>query len=76
MFFLIISSSLIVTGVRKVQPGSPAASAGLEEGDSLVKIGEALVIFLEPGEVEELLDKAETELKVTVERFVFIYCIS
>ena len=65
-----------MTGVRQVQPGSPAACSGLEEGDYLVKIGEALVIFLEPGEVEELLDKAGTELKVTVERFVFIYCIS
>ena len=61
--------------MRQVQPGSPAASAGLEEGDSLVKIGEALVIFLEPGEVEELLDKTETELKVTVERFELHFCL-
>eukprot|EP00092_Neocalanus_flemingeri_P059630 GFUD01071337.1.p1 GENE.GFUD01071337.1~~GFUD01071337.1.p1 ORF type:complete len:160 (-),score=62.49 GFUD01071337.1:203-652(-) len=55
-------------GVRQVLRGSPADLAGLEEGDSLVKIEDDLVIFLEPRQVEELLDTTETELQVTVER--------
>ena len=52
-----------------MEPGSPAAIAGIKEGDSLVNIGEELVIFLETGEVEALLKRSETELKITVERF-------
>ena len=52
-----------------MDPGSPAALAGLKEGDSLVNIGEELVIFLETGEVEELLQREQTELKITIERF-------
>ena len=44
--------------------------AGLEDGDSLFKIEEDLVIFLEPRQVEELLGRAEEELKITVERWV------
>ena len=51
-----------------MEPGSPAAVAGVKEGDSLVNIGEELVIFLETEEVEELLQRQETELKITVER--------
>ena len=54
-----------------MDPGSPAAIAGLKEGDSLVNIGEELVIFLETGEVEELLQREQTELKITIERFPF-----
>merc|ERR1711892_753101 len=56
-------------GVKQVHSGSPAAFAGLKEGDSLVNVGEELVIFLETGEVEELLNKAGTELNITIERF-------
>ena len=41
------------------------------EGDSLVKIEDDLVIFLEPRQVEQLLGRAETQLNITVERFVF-----
>merc|ERR1712106_925788 len=55
-------------GVKQVHSGSPAAFAGLKEGDSLVNVGEELVIFLETGEVEELLTKAGTELNITIER--------
>ena len=51
-----------------MEPGSPAAVAGVKEGDSLVNIGEELVIFLETEEVEELLQRQQTELKITVER--------
>ena len=54
-----------------MDPGSPAALAGLKEGDSLVNIGEELVIFLETGEVEELLQREQTELNITIERFHF-----
>jgi len=54
--------------VERVDPGSPAAVAGVKEGDSLVNIGEELVIFLETEEVEELLQRQQTELKITVER--------
>ena len=54
-----------------MDPGSPAAVAGVKEGDSLVNIGEELVIFLETEEVEELLQRQQTELKITVERFNF-----
>ena len=57
--------------MERVEPGSPAAVAGVKEGDSLVNIGEELVIFLETEEVEELLQRQQTELKITVERLDF-----
>ena len=51
-----------------MEPGSPAAAAGLEQGDSLVNIGGELVIFLETEEVEEMLGRSQTELSITIER--------
>merc|ERR1712215_609961 len=48
--------------VEQVKPGSPAAVAGVKEGDSLVNIGEELVIFLETEEVEELLQRQSDNL--------------
>ena len=61
---------ILIIGVEQVQRGSPAALAGMGEGDSLVKIEDDLVIFLEPRQVEQLLGRAETQLNITVERFV------
>ena len=54
--------------VAEVRQSSPAQLAGLLAGDSLVQVGEQLVIFLELQQVELLLHTAGTSLSLTVER--------
>ena len=50
-------------------PGSPAEEAGIMIGDSVVKVGDDLVLFMELTQVDTLLSSPQLSLILTVERF-------
>merc|ERR1711874_527794 len=55
--------------VSHVEPESPAAAAGVEEGDSLVSVGDKLVLFMSKEEVESVMEEEEEDsIIIQVER--------
>ena len=48
--------------------GSPAAIAGLKIGDSLVQVGDDLVLFMNLSQVNNLLLREQLKLTLTIER--------
>merc|ERR1712126_201118 len=54
--------------VAKVNPGSPASNAGIKIGDSLVQVGDDLVLFMNLSQVNNLLLKEQLQISLTIER--------
>ena len=52
----------------QVNPGSPASNAGIKIGDSLVQVGDDLVLFMNLSQVNNLLLKEQLQLSLTIER--------